>query len=127
MVKKQTAVVVSRWSGSKHPTLSNITRLMQQDGLRPYKWETRPNQRYAVRTHGYAKILFLVSGTLELQLPDSNQRVKMRSGDRIEIPARVRHGSVTGSQGAVCMEAAVRPRRLAPAPQPSWAISVSPS
>ncbi len=110
MVTRQAAVKVSRWTGGKHPTLSNITRIMRQDGLRPYKWETQPNQRYAVRTHGYTKVLFLVSGMMEVNLPDSNERVKLRSGDRVEIPARTRHGSVTGSSGAVCLEAAVRRR-----------------
>jgi quercetin dioxygenase-like cupin family protein len=111
MAVKQAAVKVSRWSGSKHPTLSNITRMMREEGLRPYKWDTRPNQRYAVRSHGYTKILFLVEGKMEITLPDSNQRMKLRSGDRVEIPAGVRHGSVTGGKGATCLEAAVRQRR----------------
>ena len=111
MATKQAAVKVSRWTGSKHPTLSNITRLMQQDGLRPYKWETQPNQRYAIRTHGYTKILFVVSGVIEVNLPDSNERVKLRSGDRVEIPAKIRHGSITGGKGAVCLEAAMQRHR----------------
>lgn len=111
MAVKQATVKVSRWRGGKHPTLSNITRLMQEEGLRPYKWDTKPNQRYAVRSHGYKKVLYVVDGSMEIALPDSNQRMKLRSGDRVEIPARVRHGSVTGSRGATCLEAAVRPNR----------------
>jgi quercetin dioxygenase-like cupin family protein len=108
MATRQTTVQLARWKGGTHPTLSNITRLMQEKGLRPYKWDTTPNQRYAVRSHNYAKLLYVVEGSLEITLPDENQRLKLRAGDRLEIPARVRHGSVTGRKGATCLEAAIR-------------------
>ena len=39
MAVKQIAVRVRRWQGGQHPTLSNITRLVIQEGLRPYIWE----------------------------------------------------------------------------------------
>lgn len=104
----QSAVRVTRWRGAKHPTLSNITKLMQQEGLRPYKWETQPNQRFGVRSHGYKKVLYVVDGVMEISLPDSKQSMKLRSGDRVEIPSRVRHGSITGQKGAVCLEASLR-------------------
>jgi hypothetical protein len=94
MATQQKAIRLTRWSGGQHPTTSNITRIMQQDGLRPYRWETKPNQRYAVRSQGYSKVLFVAEGTMELLLPDSNQRV--------------RHGSVSGQKGAICLEAAIR-------------------
>ncbi len=108
MATKQATVKVTRWTGGKHPTLSNITRIMRAEGMRPYKWETQPNQRYAIRSHGYTKVLYLIEGSIEIALPDSNQRTKLRAGDRVEIPARVRHGSVTGRSGAVCLEAAIQ-------------------
>jgi quercetin dioxygenase-like cupin family protein len=49
--------------------------------------------------------MYVVEGTLEVTLPDSNQRVKLRAGDRVEIPAGVRHGAIIGSSGAKCIEA----------------------
>jgi quercetin dioxygenase-like cupin family protein len=110
MAIQQEAVRVVRWSGGQHPTLSNITRQMQGEGLRPYTWENRPNYRYAVRSHGYAKIMHVVDGIMEVSLPDSNQRVKLRAGDRIEIPAGIRHGAIIGSSGAKCIEAAAQRR-----------------
>ena len=107
MALKQTAVQVTRWSGSQHPSVSSITRLMQKEGLRPYMWMNMPNHRYAVRSHGYNKVLYVVGGTLEIILPDSNQRVTLRAGDRIDIPAGVRHATHVGSNGARCVEAAL--------------------
>jgi quercetin dioxygenase-like cupin family protein len=84
---------------------------MRGEGLLPYKWETSPNQRQAVRSHGYTKILYLADGAMEILLPDSNKRMKLRAGDRVEVPAHVRHGSITGIKGATCLEASVRTAR----------------
>lgn len=111
MATMQKAVQVKRWQGGQHPTVSTVTRLMQKEGLRPYMWVNQPNHRFAVRSHGYLKVLYVVDGTLDVTLPDSNQQVRLRSGDRVEIPAGVRHGTIVGSSGARCMEAAVNTRR----------------
>lgn len=103
---------VVRWSGGTNPSLPTITRLMQKDGLRPYMWTNMANHRYGVRSHGYDKVLYVIDGVLEITLPDINQRVMLRAGDRVDIPAGVRHGTIVGKTGAKCVEAAVsRPRR----------------
>lgn len=111
MAIKQEAVQVRRWQGGQHPTISTITRLMQQEGLRPYMWMNMPNHRYAVRSHGYKKVLYVVDGSLEILLPDSNETVRLRSGDRVDIPAGVRHAAIVGNGGAKCVEAALSGKR----------------
>ncbi len=110
MAVNNDVVRIKRWSGGQHPTLSVITRQMKQEGLRPYMWTNSPNHRYAVRSHGYDKIMYVVEGTVEVILPDSNQRVLLRAGDRTEIPAGVRHGAIVGKSGAKCVEASVARR-----------------
>ncbi|MBZ0302258.1 MAG: cupin [Anaerolineae bacterium] len=110
MAVKNDAVHVRRWSGGQHPTLSVLTRQMKDEGLRPYMWMNMPNHRYAVRSHGYDKVLYVVEGTLEVVFPDSNQRVMLRSGDRTDIPAGVRHGTIVGKSGAKCLEASIARR-----------------
>lgn len=111
MATQQAAVEVRRWQGGQHPTVSAITRLMLKEGLRPYLWENAANHRYPVRSHGYDKILYVIDGTVDITLPDSNQQVRLRSGDRIDLPAGIRHGVIVSGSGARCMEAAInRPR-----------------
>jgi mannose-6-phosphate isomerase-like protein (cupin superfamily) len=110
MSSVQTGVRVQRWSGGQHPTVSTITRLMQKEGLRPYMWVNTPNHRYAVRSHGYDKVLFVIDGTLEIMFPDSNQMIRLRPGDRVDIQAGVRHGTIVGSSGAKCVEASAARR-----------------
>ena len=70
-------------------------------------WENTPNRRYGVRSHGYDKVLYVIDGTLEITLPDSNQSIMLRAGDRVQIPAGVRHGTNVGKSGSQCLEAAV--------------------
>jgi len=111
MATVQSAVRVRHWQGGQHPTIVSINRLMQQEGLRPYMWMNMPNHRYAVRSHGYDKVLYVIEGTLDVTLPDSNQSVRLRAGDRIDIPAGVRHGSMVGFGGAKCVEAAINKPR----------------
>lgn len=110
-VKAKATVTITRWQGSQHPTMANIVRMMKEQNLRPYMWNNMPNHRYAVRSHNYDKVLYVLDGIVEVTLPDSNQRVKLRAGDRIDIPAGVRHGTNVGNTGAQCVEAASRDAR----------------
>jgi mannose-6-phosphate isomerase-like protein (cupin superfamily) len=109
--KTKATVTVTRWQGSQHPTKATIVRMMKEQQLRPYMWNNTPNHRYAVRSHNYDKVLYVLNGVVEVTLPDSNQRVKLRTGDRIDIPASVRHGMQVGHTGAECVEAARRTAR----------------
>ncbi len=106
----QKDVKVTRWRGSEHPTFSNITRQMKKEGLRPYMWTNMANHRYGIRSHGYDKVLYVVDGSIELSFPDLGQQLLMRPGDRVDVPAGVRHGTIVGNKGACCVEAAVARR-----------------
>lgn len=111
MAVGQAKVRVQRWQGGQHPSVSAINRMLRKEELRPYMWENAANHRYAVRTHGYHKVLYVINGTLDITLPDSNEQVRLKGGDRIDIPAGTRHGTIIGSGGAKCVEAAVTSRR----------------
>jgi quercetin dioxygenase-like cupin family protein len=111
MAVKHSNVRVIRWQGAKHPTMSQINRMMHKEGLRPYLWKPSPNQRQPISSHGYHKVLFVIDGSLEVILPDSNQRVKLGKGDRLDVPRGIRHGLIVGGRGAECLEASLRPSR----------------
>ncbi len=108
MATRQTEVRVTRWNGGQNPTLSAITRLLQKEGLRPYVWENSPNYRYPIRSHGFNKVVYVVEGSLEVTFPDSRQSVRLRAGDRIDIPAGIHHSVTISHGGAKCVEAATR-------------------
>jgi len=104
-------VAITRWKGSQHPSMRNIIGQMKEEKLIPYMWSNMPNHRYAIRSHNYDKVLYVIDGVVEVTLPDSNQRVNLKAGDRIDIPAGVRHGTIVGRTGAKCVEASKRGAR----------------
>jgi mannose-6-phosphate isomerase-like protein (cupin superfamily) len=104
-------VRVLRWHGAQHPTLSSISRLMNKENLTPYHAIHTPNSRQPVHSHGFKKIFYLVEGTMDITLPDSNITFSLRPGDRVEIPQGTVYGSIVGASGAKCLEAALRPSR----------------
>ena len=95
---------LTRWHGAQHPSRQNITRQMQQEGLRPYAWSIGPNCRITARSNGYTKVMYCVEGSIELFLPDVSQSIVLRPGDRVDIPPRVRHSAIVGPHGASCVE-----------------------
>lgn len=107
MAIQDTHIRITRWQGGQHPSTSIITRLMKKEGLRPYMWNNNANHRYAVRSHNYDKILYVLDGSMEITLPDSNQHTTLRPGDRIDIPASIRHGIIVGKSGVQCAEASI--------------------
>jgi mannose-6-phosphate isomerase-like protein (cupin superfamily) len=107
MAKKSNPFQVTVWSGSQHPSLSAIVKLLKDQNYRPYSWENTPNYRYLTRSHNYHKILYVVEGTLEVTFPDENQIIKLKIGDRVDINANTRHGIHVGANGVKCVEVAV--------------------
>ncbi|HEX9095533.1 MAG TPA: cupin domain-containing protein [Candidatus Dormibacteraeota bacterium] len=68
-----------------------------------YRWSNGPGAVYAVHDHPYRKILYVAQGSIEFT-PEGAPPVEMRSGDRLELPPRTRHGAVVGPRGVVCWE-----------------------
>ncbi len=99
-------ISIRKWSGGLNPSYSAITRMLEAEGLRPFRWNDPANRQYPVRSHGYSKVLMVLEGALELTFPDQNQVVKLSPGDRADIPAGVRHGVVASGRGVTCIEAA---------------------
>ena len=101
---KNQVMRVVRWRGGKHPTLDLMKQSLEQHGLRSFKWSNQANYRYGVRSHGYAKSIYCVEGSVEFFFPDTRQRVQLRTGDRIDIAQGIRHSIVVGMSGATCLE-----------------------
>lgn len=97
-------VRVLRWRGGSHPTEQAIRLQLGREGVQPYAWTQRANFRYPLRSHAHDKVLYCVEGSLEVILPDLNQRTVLRSGDRIELPRHVRYALIIGERGARCLE-----------------------
>jgi quercetin dioxygenase-like cupin family protein len=96
---------VTPWEQAQPPTEAAIRHLYEREGLRPYSWGNAPGDRYVTHSHSYAKIIYVVSGSITFGLPASGERLALRAGDRLDLPPGVVHDAVVGPEGVICLEA----------------------
>jgi len=104
---KQATAIIRRWQHSAPPSAPNITKVMREQKLRPYLWTKQGNHRFPVTTHNYAKVVYVVEGTVEVYLTESNERTTLRVGDSITLAAGLKYALWVGPRGAICAEAAI--------------------
>lgn len=94
-----------RWRRANAPGENDLLEALRSEGLKPYRWANNPGDVYAAHDHPYHKVIYVVRGSITFLLPDSNIRLEMHAGDRLELPLGVSHQAFVGSQGVVCLEA----------------------
>lgn len=95
---------ITRWLEDAPPSEAALRQRYAAEGMAPYMWSNGPRDVYAAHTHGYHKVLYVVRGAITFGLPDLAQEVTLRAGDRLDLPAGVRHNAVVGSEGVMCLE-----------------------
>jgi quercetin dioxygenase-like cupin family protein len=93
------------WTSSTPPVEDELRETLLEQQLKVYHWSNDPNDVYAGHTHGYHKIIYVVRGSINFDFPTRHKSVTLRPGDRIEVPAGIRHSAVVGNEGVVCLEA----------------------
>ena len=99
------AVKVIRWSDDTIPDEALLRSILADEDLHPYVWSNGPGDVYGAHDHSYHKVIFVIRGSITFGLPDAGDKVTLNSGDRLELPAGVRHDAVVGPQGVACLEA----------------------
>lgn len=77
---------------------------MADEGLAPYAWSNGAGDTYAAHMHGYNKVIYVVRGSITFGLPEFGQELRMKAGDRLDLPAGVLHNAQVGSDGVLCLE-----------------------
>ena len=83
----------------------NAADRLRAEGLEPASWSNGPGDRYSAHDHPYDKVLVAVTGSITFELPDLDRSVDLAVGDRLDLPAAVRHDAVVGRIGVTCLEA----------------------
>jgi len=96
---------VTPWAGSAPPTQSALWQLMTDEGLSPYSWSNGPHDVYSAHSHSYDKVIYVVQGSIMFGLPELEQKLSLKAGDRLDLPAYIVHDAIVGPQGVVCLEA----------------------
>jgi quercetin dioxygenase-like cupin family protein len=96
----------SPWQEVNLPTEDELRSLMRGEGLSPELWTADDGYRFDVHTHDYHKVIYCVDGCIWFTFPDQQGRViELEQGDRLDLPAGVRHGALVGMEGVACLEA----------------------
>lgn len=90
---------------------------LRAEGLDAATWGNAPGDTYAAHAHGYDKVLVCAAGTIVFGLPGRGERVELRPGDRLDLPAATVHDAVVGPNGVTCLEAHLPAGRLGPDPR----------
>ncbi len=96
---------VTPWTGETPPTEEELKELLAEQELNVYRWSNGPDDVYAGHTHGYHKLLYVIEGSIKFDLPTRHETINLKAGDKLELPAGIRHSAVVGPEGVVCLEA----------------------
>jgi quercetin dioxygenase-like cupin family protein len=96
---------VEKWQNPHPPTEQELLELMYADNLVPYRWANDPHDVYPAHVHDYDKIIFVVSGSITFGFPVEGEPTILHAGDRLDLPAGIRHNAAVGPDGVVCLEA----------------------
>lgn len=93
------------WPGEQLPTEAALRHILHSEGLAAQHWAAAPGVEYAAHAHHATKVLYVVTGSITFALPEDGQSLTLSAGDRIELPAGVRHTAAAGDEGVTCLEA----------------------
>jgi quercetin dioxygenase-like cupin family protein len=96
---------VTRWAGAAAANEAALRTVLNDQGLSAYRWSNGPGDRYAMHEHNYAKVIYVVSGSIRFGLPSTDEAIQLGAGDRLDLPANTRHDAIVGPEGVVCLEA----------------------
>ena len=95
---------ITPWPASIPPTESTLRQLCADEGLDLYSWSNGPFDVYPAHMHSYDKVIYVLQGSIIFGLPDLEQKLTLKAGDRLDLPAGIVHDAVVGAQGVVCLE-----------------------
>ena len=97
-------MLISRWQAPILPTRQQMALMLESEGLEPQEEEIVPVAQVSENRHPFDEVRIVVSGALRLDI--AGNRLLLRAGDRILIPANTRHSKqADGEEAWVCLYA----------------------
>ena len=97
-------MLVTRWQAPILPTRQQMALMLESEGLEPQEELIEVSTTVTDRRHPFDEVRIVVSGQLHLDI--AGNRLLLRAGDRILIPANTRHSKqADGAEPCVCIYA----------------------
>jgi quercetin dioxygenase-like cupin family protein len=98
---------VVRWKKKQgEPNLELIRGLVAEEGLRCYTWSDAPGKFYPEHAHDEDELRWIVQGSITIGV--GGKEVKLKAGDRIELPAGTPHWGKVSEDGPIIYLCATR-------------------
>ncbi len=95
---------IEKWSRQHIPTEVELKQILVAEGFDPMIWSGAAGDIFAEHVHNYHKIIFVVAGSITFGFPIDGEPTVLRVGDRLDLPANIRHNAVVGADGVTCLE-----------------------
>lgn len=95
---------VVSWEEGGTPTEEKLCDLLTQEGYKTRHWSKNAGHVSEFHTHPFDKVVYVLQGKIIYSLPESGRSVKLRAGDRLELPAWTTHHVMAGPEGVQCIE-----------------------
>lgn len=97
-------MLVSRWQAPIVPTKQQMYAMLESEGLEAQEEVLQPGVQVQDCRHPFDEVRMVVEGQMMLDI--AGNKMLMRAGDRIVIPANTRHGKkVDGVEACRCLYA----------------------
>lgn len=96
-------ITLTRWPAEAGQiTINKIRARLEQEGLRPYRFEMVPGDTYGDHSHPEAEIRWVVSGRMRIRV--DYEELILEPGDRLDLAANVVHSAdVCGEEVVVTL------------------------
>lgn len=84
---------------------ASLEARMRAQALEPAAWSNAPGERYEEHHHDYDKVVVAVEGSITFGMPGYGVGFILGPGERLDLPAQVRHDAIVGAKGVTCLEA----------------------
>lgn len=95
-------MLVNRWQAPVLPTRQQMALMLESEGLEPQEETIPQGSGVNDQRHPFDEVRIVVSGELNLDI--AGNRMLLRAGDRVLIPANTRHSKqASGTEACTCM------------------------
>lgn len=84
-----------------------VEKRMRDQGFEPAPWSNLPGEKFEEHAHDYDKVVVVVEGSITFGMPGYGVGFVLGPGERLDLPALVRHDAIVGPKGVSCLEAHV--------------------
>lgn len=99
MAETTAAVRMVPWTGTAAPTQAELEAKLHQEGYEAFRWHDVPGSAYPRHRHSHDECIWILQG--EMIFTVDGQEYKVKTGDRLYLPARTAHTASVPAEAGV--------------------------